>query len=103
MADLPIGCTLTPSALQARRAGVLSKLLERAQDHEALPPGLSAARFAATEDTLLAIARTVDAERQCCRFLRFSITVEPDGGPLSLELTGPPGTGAFIATLFHHA
>lgn len=102
MTDLPIVCTLTPSALQARRAGMLSTFLERAQDHEALPQGYRL-RFAATEDTLLAIARTVDAERQCCRFLRFSITVEPDGGPLSLELTGPPGTGAFIATLFDDA
>lgn len=102
MADLPIVCTLTPSALQARRAGMLSKLLERAQDHEELPQGYRL-RFAARGDTLLAIARTVDAERQCGRFLRFSITVEPDGGPLSLELTGPPGTGAFIATLFDDA
>ena len=102
MIDLPIVCTLTPSALQARRGGMLSKLLERAQDHEARPQGYRL-RFAATEDTLLAIARTVDAERQCCRFLRFSITVEPDGGPVSLELTGPPGTGAFIATLFDDA
>lgn len=82
--------------------GWLSRLLERAQDHEELPQGYRL-RFAATEDTLFAIARTVDAERQCCRFLRFSITVEPDGGPLSLELTGPPGTGAFIATLFDDA
>lgn len=98
MTDLPIVCTLTPSALQTRRAGMLSKLLERAQDHEELPQG-QRQRFAATEDTLFAIARTVDAERQCCRFLRFSITVEPNGGLISLELTGPPGTGAFIAAL----
>ena len=98
MTDLPIVCTLTPAALKVRREGMLSKLLERAHDHEELPNGYRL-RFAATEDTLSAIARTVDGERQCCRFLHFSITVEPDGGPMSLELTGPPGTGAFIAAL----
>jgi hypothetical protein len=45
------------------------------------------------------LMRAVDAERQCCRFLRFSITVEPDEGPLFVELTGPPGTREFLAEL----
>ena len=98
MTVLPVVCTLTPAALQARRQRMLSKLLDRAQAHEELPHGYRL-QFAATEDTLPAIASTVDAERQCCRFLRFNITVEPDGGAISLELTGPPGTGAFIAAL----
>ena len=56
-------------------------------------------RFAASEEMLATIAQTVEAERQCCRFLRFQITVEPDGGPISLELSGPPGTREFIAGL----
>ncbi len=37
MADLPIACTLTPDALRARRAGLLSDLLHRAEAHEDLP------------------------------------------------------------------
>ena len=45
------------------------------------------------------IARAVEAERHCCRFLRFGITVEPDGGPVFLELTGPRGTREFIGAL----
>ena len=48
---------------------------------------------------LSAIAETIEAERQCCRFLRFSVTVEPDGGPISLELTGPPGTREFVSAI----
>jgi hypothetical protein len=32
-------------------------------------------------------------------FLRFAITVEPDGGPVCLELTGPRGTREFVAAL----
>ena len=46
------------------------------------------------------VARVVDAERACCRFLRFTITVEPDDGAITLEVTGPPGTGDFLAALF---
>jgi hypothetical protein len=34
-----------------------------------------------------------------CRFLRFTITVEPDEGAVILDLTGPPGTREFVAAL----
>jgi hypothetical protein len=98
MADLPIACTLTPDTLRARRAGLLSDLLHRAEAHEDLPEGLRL-RFAATSETIATVACAVEAERHCCRFLRFGITVEPDGGPIFLELTGPPGTREFIGAL----
>jgi hypothetical protein len=98
MTELPVACTLTPEALRARRAGLLSDLLGRAEGREDLPEGLRL-RFAPTAETLTTIARVVEAERHCCRFLRFGITVEPDGGPVFLELTGPPGTGEFIGAL----
>ena len=98
MADLPIVCTLTPDALRARRDGLLADLLRHAADHERLPEGLRL-RFVPTSETLATIVRAVEAERRCCRFLRFGITVEPDDGPMFLELSGPPGTREFIAAL----
>jgi hypothetical protein len=99
MADLPIVCTLTPDARAARRDGLLSELLRHAQDREMLPNGLRLT-FAPTVETLSTIARAVDAERHCCRFLRVAIIVEPDGGPIIVELSGPPGTREFVAALF---
>jgi len=98
MTELPVACTLTPDALRARRAGLLSDLLRRADGREDLPEGLRL-RFAPIGETLATIARAVEAERHCCRFLRFGITVEPDGGPVFLELTGPAGTHEFIVAL----
>ena len=98
MTELPIACTLSPAALRARRQGLLSELLRRADEHLEVPEGRRL-RFAPNEEMLEMIARAVDAERQCCRFLRFQITVEPDGGPIVLELTGPPGTREFISAL----
>ena len=56
-------------------------------------------RFAASSEALAKIAAVIDAERQCCRFLRFQLTVEPDLGPLCLEVTGPVGTGEFLTDL----
>lgn len=98
MADPPIACTLTPDALAARREGLLTELVGLALNRELLPDGLRLT-FDPTSQLLSTIAREVEAERQCCRFLRFGITVEPDGGAIILELNGPPGTREFIAAL----
>ena len=98
MTDIPIVCTLSPDALQVRRQGLLGELARRAQRHELTADGLRVV-FAADDGTLAAIAQVVDAERRCCRFLRFTIAVEPDGGPITLELSGPAGTRDFVAGL----
>ncbi len=98
MTNLLIACTLTPPAVRARREGLLSDLLRRATAHEELRNG-HPFQFAAEDDAVFLIAQVVNAERQCCRFLRFCMTVQPDGGPISLELTGPGGTRAFVSAL----
>jgi len=66
--------------------------------HEFTADGLRVS-FAADGETLASIARVVNAERLCCRFLRFVISVEPDAGPIALELSGPAGSREFIAAL----
>ena len=98
MPELPVMCTLGPAALRARREGLLKNLLTRAAEHHKTADGYRI-RFAAGSEILPAVAGAVDAERECCRFLRFHITVEPDGGPVLLDLTGPAGTADFIAAL----
>ena len=56
-------------------------------------------RFEPSSETLSSITRAVDAERHCCRFVRFTITVEPSDGAMTLDLTGPSGTREFVAAL----
>jgi hypothetical protein len=99
MTDPRIACSLTPDALRVRREGLLAGILRRAEERQFTDDGIRL-RFAGNRDTLAAIVKAVDAERLCCRFLRFGITVEPDGGPMLLELSGPPGTRDFVAALF---
>jgi hypothetical protein len=98
MPDLPVACTLSPEALQARRENLLEALLQRARDRRDVPDGCRLV-FAADEGVIGEIARAVDAERRCCRFLQFTITVAPGDGPITLDLTGPPGTREFLAAL----
>jgi hypothetical protein len=94
--DLPVVCTLTPETMATRKANLLSGLVGRAEKREDTADGI---RFNFPSDALSAVATTVDAERQCCRFLRFEITVEADGGPIRLSLSGPPGTREFLTAL----
>ena len=95
----PIVCSLTPEALKAGRAGLLPGLRERAARVVATSHGYQLF-FDASSDVLSAITRTIDAERQCCRWLRFELVISPDGGPIELTLSGPAGTQEFLAALF---
>jgi len=96
--DLPIACSLSPEAIRARRANLLPGLVRHADATERLPDGMRL-RFTASTAALEAIASTIDAERQCCRFLRFALTIEPDAGPVWLTMTGPAGTAEFLDAL----
>lgn len=98
MKGLPIACELTPAEIAARREGLLPGLLEKAQEQVSLDNGMRWV-FAPSGDFLNAAVKTIDAERQCCKFLKFELTVEPDGGPMRLDITGPPGTAEFLNTL----
>jgi hypothetical protein len=89
---------LAPDALRVRREDLLTELLRESTGHELLPEGFRL-RFTPSAETLARIARAVEAERHCCRFLRFTITVEPDDGPVTLDLTGPQGTREFVVAL----
>jgi hypothetical protein len=53
-------------------------------------------RFEARGEVLQSIAGVIDAERQCCAFLRFELIVEPGNGPVWLVVTGPAGTREFL-------
>ena len=96
MAELPVACSLTEPELQARRAGVLAEVRRSQQEARWLPDGV-ALRFPASAEQMATLATFIELERRCCAFLRFRLTVEPGGGPVWLELTGPPGTREFLA------
>ena len=98
MADRPIVCTLGPDALKATRAGLLATVTRLSVVTAEISAGYRF-EFAARPETLSLIAEMIDAERQCCRFLRFVLTVEQDFGPLRLEVTGPEGTQEFLSAL----
>jgi hypothetical protein len=54
-------------------------------------------RFAGDDATVAEVLELVRLESRCCAFLRFRVTLEPGGGPLLLEVTGPPGGAEMLA------
>jgi amino-acid N-acetyltransferase len=97
-APLPVACTLPSTELAARRDVLLPALMKSAIDRREVGGGFRYS-FEPSSEILQTIARVVDAERQCCRFLRFQLTIEPASGPIVLEVTGPSGTRELLSGL----
>ncbi len=86
---VPIACNWAAlTAEQRERQRVLIGLLRAdAKEVKEIEGGYA---FGHTSDraVLLAIAEFVANERLCCPFFEFGITVERDGGPVWLQITG---------------
>ena len=92
----PFACDMTAIAAAERPThhGLIRRLMTEAVEHiDELPDGF-AFRFPAAEYD--AVVRFVADERLCCPFLRFTLDVEADQGPLQLRLTGAEGAKTFI-------
>jgi hypothetical protein len=98
MPDLPIACRLQPDELKQRADDLLPGLADAATTCAPIEGGYRF-EFASCTETLSTLLRVIDAERQCCRFLRFQLTVEPDGGLFRLDVTGASGTQEFLRSL----
>jgi hypothetical protein len=96
--DLPITCKLTDSDFQQRRAGLLKTVAGGVVETKELEDGY-AYRFPLDPTWVATLAKLITVERECCPFLRFSLRLEPAGGPIWLELTGPPGTKDFLNSI----
>jgi hypothetical protein len=95
MRDLPVACTLSAAELDSRRGELLPGLIAQAAHRLPLANGYRLT-FVPVRGLLETIARVIDAERQCCRFLRFQLVVDQDTAPITLDVTGPEGTREFL-------
>jgi hypothetical protein len=95
---IPIACRLTDAELRARREGLLARARSSVVSATWTNQGLTL-EFEGTPAALATVLEMVAVERQCCPFLRFQVDTGPDGRPISLAITGPPGTREFLETL----
>jgi hypothetical protein len=94
--DPPIACTLSEPELREREQTVLAAFRTHVRSVVARADGY-ALELAPSDEAIAAAATLIRVERRCCRFVRFALTVEPDGGRVELILTGPAGTREFLA------
>lgn len=92
----PIACTLAPGAVGGRLAD-WAAILDLAKGRRAAGDGGLRVDFADDID-VGELARLVAAERRCCAFLSFVITVDARG--IGLEVRAPDDAGEIIAALF---
>src|SRR5687768_9822095 len=100
----PIACrmdALTPEE-RVRRSDVLALLKERALSVADTGDGL-AFYLRNGPDTAALAGEFVGYESRCCPFIRFALTVEPEGGPVRLAMRGGEGVGAFLRATFGEA
>lgn len=92
---LPIACSLDAGSLARRRSELRDGVLAEAETVEPLAAGYRW-RFRDTPDLVARLGAVIDAERRCCRFLRFAVTCDADLGRVVLEVTGPEGALEFL-------
>jgi len=97
MTALAIMCTLTDPELRERRGGVLAQFRAHVRAWEPHAHGYRF-RFDPDAASMKVVFQVIELERQCCRFLRFQLTVEPNDGSILLAITGPEGTDAFLGS-----
>jgi hypothetical protein len=96
--DTPmIACDLTaiPADIREAHSRNASRIWRAAEEIQELAQGY-ALRLPNAADLWLALATFVEYERRCCPFFHFTLTVEPNNGPLWLILTGPIGAKALL-------
>lgn len=64
-----------------------------------LPDGYTC-RLPGDSAMLLLAAEYVGLDRLCCTFLRWTLRIEPNGGPLWLHLTGSEGVKEYLRSAF---
>ena len=96
--ETPIACRLTDAEFREREAFLLERFKAAVSTVTELPDGF--AFQAAGDKTWIALlAELMVAERECCPFLRFELTAEPNMGSVTISVTGPPGAKPFLKKL----
>jgi hypothetical protein len=96
---LPVICQLPDADRRVREATLLAQLRSGVVSTEELENGYSL-RLPGEKNWLALVADLMIAERECCPFLTFHLTAEPQQGALTLRITGPEGTKQFLQSTF---
>jgi hypothetical protein len=96
--DIRVACCLSDAELRKRVATLLARFESAVIATEELPDGY-VFRVRGDKKWMGVVWEAIVAERECCPFLTFELTAQPNMGPLSVRVTGPAGTKDFLKTI----
>jgi hypothetical protein len=96
--DVRVACCLSDAELRKRAAALFARCESAVITTEELPDGY-VFRLPADKKWMAVVWEAIAAERECCPFLTFEMTAQPNRGPVSVRVTGPAGTKDFFKTL----
>jgi hypothetical protein len=95
--DRPIVCTLSTAELQERKTTILASLRNAVLSRTCISGGYRY-EFGNRSTTFTDVCRMVELERECYRFLNFTVTETEK--TIRLDLSGRPEALAVIEDLF---
>jgi hypothetical protein len=96
--DIPVACSLSDAELREREATLLAQFKSVVIATEELHDGYIF-RIPGDKESIAIAAALIVAERECCPFLTFTLTVPPNMGPVDVRVTGPAGAKDFLRTV----
>ena len=97
--DVRVACCLSDTELRQRVATLLARFESAVIATEEIPNGY-VFRVPGDRKCMELLWDAIVAERECCPFLTFELTAQPNMGPVSVRVTGPAGTKDFLKTIF---
>jgi hypothetical protein len=96
--DIRVDCCLSDTELRKRVAMLLARFESAVIATQELPDGY-VFRLPGDKKWMAAVWEAIAAERECCPFLTFELTAQPNREPVSVRVTGPAGTKDFFKTI----
>jgi hypothetical protein len=88
-----------PAEKRERWLEVATQMYAAVQEVQELPDGY-AFRLPSSSEMLLIVAEDLNYDRLCCPFIRYTLELEPNGGPYWLRFTGGEGVKDFLRISF---
>jgi hypothetical protein len=96
--EIRLACCLSNAELRQRVATLLARFESAVIATEELPDGY-VFRMPGDQKWMEPVWEAIAAERECCPFLTFELTAQPNMGPVSVRVTGPAGTKDFLKAI----
>jgi hypothetical protein len=96
--DIRVACCLSDAELCKRVATFLARFESAVIATEELPDGY-VFQVAGGKKWMGVVREAIVAERECCPFLTFQLTAQPNMEPVSVRVTGPAGTKDFLKAI----